>query len=362
MASVANGHNSALEHYTSTHNQAKTMNIIKTTGKLRLLVCAFFALAANVEAQSSLTEGLLAYYPFSGNADDATGNGHNGVVTDAVLTTNRFGQANSAYAFDGTNSMIVVSNSADLQPLQDFSVSVWAVVVKTPVPPYQSPLLSKGSSSFVSGDREWSLEIEPFNNGTAPPLPTNGWWLTFQAPYLNTPRVSIPTNTWFQAVFTFQGTSWNNQNQVSTGTWHFYFNGLLANSGIDSISENNDPDPFVMGASRGFNSAGYPYHFDGLLDDIRIYDRALSSNEVQQLYTEEAGPPLQPQVDTHKAIQLEFSQLTIGVQYQLQFSHNKRRWMDAGAAFTATATNQTEFMTTGDLDLHDVDWRLRLAP
>ena len=342
------------------------MNIMKTTGTLRLLVGAVLALAANAEAQSSLTEGLLAYYPFSGNADDATGNGHDGVVTDAVLTTNRFGQANSAYAFDGTNSMIIVSNSGDLQPLQDFSVSVWAMVTKAPVPPYKiginSPLLSKESSSFDSGARGWSLETAPFNNGTAPPLPTKGWWLTFQAPYSNIPRVSIPTDTWFQAVFTFQRTSWNNQVQISTGTWHFYFNGLLAGSGIDSMSQNNEPDPLVMGAGRGFNSPGFPYHFDGLLDDIRIYDRALSSNEVQQLYTEEAGPPAEPQVDTHKAIQLEFSQLTVGVQYQLQFSHNKRRWLDAGAAFTATATNQTESITTGDLDLHDVDWRLRLAP
>jgi concanavalin A-like lectin/glucanase superfamily protein len=344
------------------------MNTIKTIGKLPLIVSAALVLAANVEAQSSLSAGLLAYYPFSGNADDATGNGHDGVVTNAVLTTNRFGQADSAYAFNGSNSMIVVSNSADLQPLGDFSVSVWAVAVKAPIPPYQQeffyPLLAKYSvGAYNSG---WILQAIPIppNAEPAGAPPTNGLWLTFQAPppfnYFTTPHVNIPTNTWFQAVFTFQRTSGNIQ--VSIGTWHFYVNGLPADSGSEELTENNDPGPLIMGAELLYNTASGYRHFDGLLDDIRIYDRALSSNDVQQLYTEEAGPPVQPQVDTHKSIHLEFSNLTVGVQYQLQFSHNRHRWIDAGAPFTATAPTQSEYVDADHIEAHDVDWRLQIVP
>ncbi len=343
------------------------MNIIKIIGKLPLLVGAVLMLAANAEAQSYLSDGLLAYYPFSGNANDATGNGHDGVVTDAVLTTNRFGQADSAYAFNGTNSMIVVSNSADLEPLEDFSVSVWAEVVKAPVVTYQQELYAPLLAKYFPGGIQsgWTLQVVPSNAIPAIEPPSTGPWLTFQAPPLSIsstrPHIKIPTNTWFQAVFTFQRTSGTIQESV--GTCNFYLNGILADSRTEQLLENNNPVPLIMGAGGGYSQlAEYPFHFDGLLDDIRIYDRALSSNEVQQLYTEEAGPSVQPQVDTHKSIHLEFSNLTVGVQYQLQFSHNRHRWIDAGGPFTATATTQSEYVDADHFDAHDVDWRLQVAP
>ncbi|HZF02663.1 MAG TPA: hypothetical protein VE344_12310 [Methylomirabilota bacterium] len=63
-----------------------------------------------VEAQNSLTNGLVAYYPFTGNANDASGNGHNGTVYGATLAPDRFGQSNQAYHFDGS-SRIFLGNS-----------------------------------------------------------------------------------------------------------------------------------------------------------------------------------------------------------------------------------------------------------
>src|ERR1017187_1105850 len=58
-------------------------------------------------AQVNLTKGLVAYYPFSGNANDASGNGHNGSVNNATLTTDRFGNANCAYSFNGSVGITV---------------------------------------------------------------------------------------------------------------------------------------------------------------------------------------------------------------------------------------------------------------
>ncbi|MGD8780851.1 MAG: hypothetical protein PVH88_18035 [Ignavibacteria bacterium] len=50
--------------------------------------------------------GLIAYYPFNGNANDESGNGKNGIVLGAALTTDRFGSTNKAYTFDGVNDAI----------------------------------------------------------------------------------------------------------------------------------------------------------------------------------------------------------------------------------------------------------------
>ena len=56
-----------------------------------------------------ITNGLVAAYEFNGNANDVSGNGNNGVVNGATLTADRFGNANSAYSFDGTGNISVPS-------------------------------------------------------------------------------------------------------------------------------------------------------------------------------------------------------------------------------------------------------------
>ena len=55
--------------------------------------------------------GLLGSYPFNGNANDASGNGNNGVVNGATLTADRFGNPNSAYLFNGINAYIDIGNN-----------------------------------------------------------------------------------------------------------------------------------------------------------------------------------------------------------------------------------------------------------
>ena len=59
---------------------------------------------------SDFTTGLIAYYPFNGDANDASPNGNNGIVQNAALTTDRFGATNKAYRFNGINSVITATN------------------------------------------------------------------------------------------------------------------------------------------------------------------------------------------------------------------------------------------------------------
>ena len=70
-------------------------------------------------------DSLITYYPFTGNANDSSGNNNNGVVYGATLTEDRFGNGNSAYSFDGIDDYIEVTNNAKLKPT-GFPVSVCA--------------------------------------------------------------------------------------------------------------------------------------------------------------------------------------------------------------------------------------------
>ena len=71
------------------------------------VICCIYLIA-------DLNEGLVAYYPFNGNAIDESGNGNDGTVTGASLTTDRLGDENSAYYFDGDNDYIIVNEDNSL--------------------------------------------------------------------------------------------------------------------------------------------------------------------------------------------------------------------------------------------------------
>jgi hypothetical protein len=71
------------------------------------------------------SNGLVGYWPFNGNANDESGNGNNGTVNGATLTTDRFGNANSAYSFDGLNDYIDCGNSTSVSTPTNFTFSVW---------------------------------------------------------------------------------------------------------------------------------------------------------------------------------------------------------------------------------------------
>jgi hypothetical protein len=71
------------------------------------------------------TNGLVAFYPFNGNAIDVSGNGNNGANSGAVLTNDRFGNINSAYIFDGIQSKIVIPHSSTLSIQNSITISAW---------------------------------------------------------------------------------------------------------------------------------------------------------------------------------------------------------------------------------------------
>ena len=114
------------------------------------------------DAQSfdSFNQGLVAYYPFNGNANDESENGNHGANNGAVLSTDRFGSPAKSYNFDGSTSYIEIDHSQTLAPLDDMTISVW---VKTELTT-QRTVVFKGDSS-VNGDPsnqyDYGLLIRP---------------------------------------------------------------------------------------------------------------------------------------------------------------------------------------------------------
>ena len=100
------------------------MNLTKMTYPASLILVGI-GLAVNGYSQSFLTNGLVAYYPFHGNANDASGNGNNGTVDGATLIADRFGNANSAYSFNGTNGDILLPETLFGPTIPACTVSVW---------------------------------------------------------------------------------------------------------------------------------------------------------------------------------------------------------------------------------------------
>lgn len=202
--------------------------------------------------KNSLLRGLVAYYPFSGNTKDESGNNNHGVANGGTLTTDRNGTINNAYSFDGSN-YIKVPNSTSLSSAENtLTISAWvynldrlvSVVCKSA---YRGPSLQ----FRIFTDKEFFFA----NNGKSADFTTA----------LN------PLNTWKHIVITSDGRIAN-----------FYLNGVLKSSVPTTFAENANDHTTEM--YIGADTHGIPEYYRGKLDEIRIYNRELSPKEIKQLY------------------------------------------------------------------------------
>lgn len=208
----------------------------------------------------TLTNGLVAYYPFCGNANDESGNNNNGTVNGATLTADRFGNENSAYSFNGTSNYIFNNNSVNLPTgVSSITISAW---VKTNSTYWGRTILDYGGSqSTVTG----------IGTGTNGGGNINYFYGFGSSSY---PQNIIIPNQWVHLIATYD---------FSTLTSKVYANGVLLSTtnGITMSVTNG-----TIWIGRGlFRPSNDPYYWLGELDDIAIWNRALSQTEIQQLYT-----------------------------------------------------------------------------
>jgi len=215
--------------------------------------------------------GLVAYYPFNGNANDESGNGNNGVVNGATLTTDRFGKADSAYSFDGVNDYIDIGQLAKLQDSQEITVMIW---IKKSVHGGVGGFVGKwdtspnGTNTFLIYNGEGS-----YNNNGAFALSfndnTNGG---VQATSI------LPINEWINITATWRS---------SDGRMIIYKNGVLESSTIVGVGKKlKYHTSYTAKIGEWGILRNSQYKLNGLIDDIRIYNRALTDTEVLALYNE----------------------------------------------------------------------------
>jgi len=308
----------------------------KTTWIASLFVVGVFT-ATTGQAQSFLTNGLVAYYPFNGNANDASGNGSNATAINAVLTTDRFGYTNAAYLFNGANSWLQTTNCWPVVGTNAVTVSCWIYYQGGSPQPYAESTMVNWGGNVVFGNRfEFRLAD---NSGLN--IPGVSSMCLDGGGNASVALASIYDNQWTHLVVVKP--LGGGLNSVE-----FFVNGIQVptvqqsdNSYLFNLVTN---DSLTIG--RG-DSATPGRVFDGSIDDVRIFNVALSSNEVAQLYQDESAQI----VNLNKAVWLSFSNLRSGTNYQVQVSTALTgSFTNYGSPFTATNStmNYPAYWNVGD--------------
>ena len=200
------------------------------------------------------SSGLVGWWPFNGNANDESGNGNNGIVYGAVLTSDRFNSVSSAFYFNNNKIEIPHNSNLGFAQNQGFSVSVWA---KKDVGISTTHLMGKrpnGAQSFNWHIADWVGT--QFSSTSS----TNVFGAISNQP--------LSTVVWTHIVGIYE-----------SGLWKLYMDGILVSSSVSSFFYPDVNTPLVIGNSGNWGG------FYGSLDDIGIWSRALTDCEVQQLYS-----------------------------------------------------------------------------
>jgi hypothetical protein len=224
-------------------------------------------------ASADLTDGLVGYYQLNGNALDASGNGYNGVNYGATATTDRFGNPTGALRFDGTSSYI---DLASLVPALagggQGSVSLW---------------VKHGTYSQFGSDSVFTYGTGHYDHGELD-LGNIGTNLTNE---------SMSFFFYGPGVAAVDGGYVNGHTFYYDDTWHHVV--LEMGNDFNALYVDGVKMPVIYGWSGNATTgnsmwAGMtqftvgrqindPVYFTGALDDLRIYNRALSSDEIGQL-------------------------------------------------------------------------------
>jgi hypothetical protein len=206
--------------------------------------------------------GLQGWWPFSGNANDLSGNGHNGTVTSALLSPDRFGQALSAYAFNG-NAHVSFTNNTNLNITGDLSISVW---IKPKVG-------NAGGQAVWFGDN--SGAADPYSIVLAP-----NYQVYFRRDGGGGSITDVVTGTYtltpdssYHVVAAYSS---------SLNILQLYINGVLNNT--TSVTAPIAYSTSGMYLNFGALENGLAMFIKATLDDIGIWSRTLSACEVLRLY------------------------------------------------------------------------------
>ncbi|MPR35577.1 LamG-like jellyroll fold domain-containing protein [Salmonirosea aquatica] len=215
-------------------------------------------------AQVDLNKGLIGCYPFAGNANDLSPSQNHGKVTGAVLTEDRFGAKNSAYYFDGVDDFIEINSKILL--LNTFSYSLWVSPESLPAIGIAFFLISVGSDygdqHILLGNQYTNGYHNAFSHGSYQGVAQNVRCTNDQVPQ---------TQRWYHLVLT-----------KDDDNYYMYLDGKLICSnpviGKKAFYGTTTPKA-IIGARNNYGQAS-----NAKIDDVHLYDRALSESEVLELF------------------------------------------------------------------------------
>ena len=211
------------------------------------------------------TDGLVAYYPFNGNANDESGNGHNGIFLDgAKLAADKNGVANKACSVN--SGFVQIADNTALN-LSSYTLSIWfkaegvmsafnCLIGKNYTIAYGIGFDSGGSTDCPAPLASRPMRVYASNRSNA----------------FNNSFITCGDNTWYHVVVTY-----NNAN----GAVNLYINGNLWENGtLPAGTIGNSSDPLAIG-----KDGHYGDKFTGIVDEVSIFNRVLTDYEVSQLFS-----------------------------------------------------------------------------
>ncbi len=261
----------------------KFEKIIKTKiMKKKLLFLSLFTINVLMAQVPSYvpTNGLVGYWPFNGNANDASGSGNNGIVTGATLTGDRAQNPNSCYNFNlnnwswgaGGDEIYIPYNS--IFNSSNISVSTWFMKTSNGTQSQGLTIIKRFENGYSNPNGQtWGADLDNGNN-------TSMRTYVIQESTQNNQQVILVTgsqiqlNIWYNVVFSFDGQLLKQ-----------YLNGVLISSNnLAGFTLNTNGNSGIsIGVSDQANGHWSP--FGGKIDDIGIWNRALTQAEITGLYT-----------------------------------------------------------------------------
>ena len=224
-------------------------------------------------------EGLVAYYPFNGNVNDESGYGNNAVNYGATPAEDRYDSLNSAFSFNGSSNYMMIGNPVPevLQIQNEITLSAWIYLTSYPGSSNLGLIIGSQTDYTFSGA---TIHIDGRTNSDGQPSPPghihfqigDGSW------HVTNTQTQVPLNQWVLITATRKA---NEDAKI-------YYNNVLQPLQSDPWTGNITYNSawMMMGRQQDYGDR----YFNGIMDEVRVYNRALTEDEVDQLYANYLPP------------------------------------------------------------------------
>lgn len=244
---------------------------------MRLFFILLIAIGAINTTHAQLTNGLIAHWDFNGNTNDMSGNNLHGTPNNITYTAGKAGGANTAANFNGTNSVIDVAYN---NLMNSNTMSICAVVrFEDFYSGYcQVSMILHRGETFQPGSYSLCIYDNHFDNSCSTYSPNNFLFHhktadieNYVAPQALAYTPYVQKKQWYTIVATYDGFTTN-----------MYVDGVLKTTYTSNLPKGTTTYNMAIGGSTTYNRTLHPFWLNGQIDDLRVYNRALTITEIEE--------------------------------------------------------------------------------